>query len=1048
MESTSTIIDQQTPPVIPSSSRRKQSKPNRLEHVVLETPSTCDTINSSSILPPLTQYHVAAEQQEGRIGGVDDDDNNSDRVSLNCEDGSLSSHSTGEHYAMEDILNHSRRPLHQQQTRTNEKINFDENEQQEHIDHQPIGVLDFSLKFDETNKQSNRSRSINTIGKSRSLKRKHPNGSTDNGTNSTPTRIFHADAFCGICRKEFCNKYFLKTHLANKHGIFDQSVVPSVSSPSLQGNTDTTNDSNLQHPFTVISTLLHNGHEDFSSSPTSPSSDLIGNHRNPDDDNETELRSLRHEMNGVIAGDDDNNNPHDNNQDDDEQDGTNSNLLRNLPQKIATILSNDNNNINSISILNDNDDDDDEQQDRITNSPTNSLDYQQQTPSSSQTSILPSTTNLSRQSSAKLPEDFCDICQKHFCNKYYLRKHKLDVHGVQTDCNIKPYKRMDSNIKNSPPTTSTSQISPSIQLPSSFSNVTFNPSTVQQSLGMLLNPIFSPLVQSQTNSEQTSSNKRRYTDNSDESSSSLSKPQFPPSLLTAASDVANVFANQLNSSTKSPTSLSKSQISTCHLCSKKFQTNDYLQLHLMNKHQITPDIQNYDSQQRTKLSNLIKSSNGTLNSNTVKKIKLETNETLSSTTTTVIKASSPIDVITSTNNPSAVIPGIVDTYFAAKMADRVSCDICHKQVCNKYFLKTHKFKVHGITMDLLAPSSSNPLVKSETMEDNIEQQESRSSFDGSPPQLVVDEINPNNTEPGVIPSPDALTASVNTFIGTNNNNNTNTTNDSVEQATTSNCKICSKSFPTKFLHVHMNNVHGIQQPPIILTNGTTNTKIQLTSNTIKRPLTNGNNNVRLKQTPQVQLRVTCQVCKKELCNKYFLRAHMRNVHNISVDDLRLVQQQSLTSQLSPLSDQSSSKGTLSLSSNILSLTSTNPTDINLISGLKHSSSLNDNDLNGHTTDSNDSESLNHLLPSVTTTTTTNQLGTNDNNNNNNQLLSMQPFLVESDDDLYKDLFVPCMVYLPCRHRVTKPLEVSLRLKPVDNTTSTTTKTTTTTAVAD
>jgi hypothetical protein len=227
-----------------------------------------------------------------------------------------------------------------------------------------------------------------------------------------------------------------------------------------------------------------------------------------------------------------------------------------------------------------------------------------------------------------------------------------------------------------------------------FVSFLFLASSVQQSLGMLLNPIFSPLVQSQTNSEQTllSSNKRRHTDNSNESSSSsssLSKPQFPPSLLTVASDVANVFVNQLNSSTTTtPTTIlsSKSQISTCHLCGKKFQTNDYLQLHLMNKHQIT-DIQNYDSQQqRTKLSTLIKSSNGTLNSNTVKKIKLETNETPSSTTpttttttTTVIKASSPIDTITSPN-PSAVIPGIVDTYFAAKMADRVSCDICHKVI--------------------------------------------------------------------------------------------------------------------------------------------------------------------------------------------------------------------------------------------------------------------------------------------------------------------------------------------------------------------------------
>lgn len=127
-------------------------------------------------------------------------------------------------------------------------------------------------------------------------------------------------------------------------------------------------------------------------------------------------------------------------------------------------------------------------------------------------------------------------------------------------------------------------------------------------------------------------------------------------------------------------------------------------------------------------------------------------------------------------------------------------------------------------------------------------------------------MNTSNTEPGVIPSPDTLTNSVNTFIGTNNN----TSNGSVEQATSSICEICSKSFPTKFLHVHMNNVHGIQQQPIT-SNGTANTlstnKNILVTNTLKRPLTNGNNitgntNVRLKQTPQVQLRVTCQVCKK------------------------------------------------------------------------------------------------------------------------------------------------------------------------------------------
>jgi hypothetical protein len=180
---------------------------------------------------------------------------------------------------------------------------------------------------------------------------------------------------------------------------------------------------------------------------------------------------------------------------------------------------------------------------------------------------------------------------------------------------------------------------------------------------MLLNPIFSPLVQSSTSNEQQnfSTNKRRYTDSSNESSSS--KSQY------ISSDVANVFANQI------VTNNSKSQISTCNLCGKKFQSNDYLQLHLMNKHQIKTDIQ-----RTTKLSNLIKTSNDSLNNNnnTIKKIKLETNETPPPPTTiNVIKASSPINAITSPN-PSTVVPGIVDTYFAAKMADRVSCDICHK----------------------------------------------------------------------------------------------------------------------------------------------------------------------------------------------------------------------------------------------------------------------------------------------------------------------------------------------------------------------------------
>ena len=182
---------------------------------------------------------------------------------------------------------------------------------------------------------------------------------------------------------------------------FQHQTIPSLLTSSTEP-TDTNNDSNIQHPFTVISTLINNDHDDLTSS--SPSSDMIQNNH---DEHENELGSLRLQMNGVIAGDDDINNNHneDENDDDDEQDGTISKSLINLPQQIATILCNDNINMNTIKT-------DDDQRVITANSPTNNLDFQ---------SSLSITTNLSRLSSTKILEDFCDICQKHFCNKYYLR---------------------------------------------------------------------------------------------------------------------------------------------------------------------------------------------------------------------------------------------------------------------------------------------------------------------------------------------------------------------------------------------------------------------------------------------------------------------------------------------------------------------------------------------------------------------------------------------------------------------------------------------------
>lgn len=49
-----------------------------------------------------------------------------------------------------------------------------------------------------------------------------------------PPRIFNPEAYCDLCCKEFCNKYFLKTHRANKHGIYDGSEPQPAAPPPSQ----------------------------------------------------------------------------------------------------------------------------------------------------------------------------------------------------------------------------------------------------------------------------------------------------------------------------------------------------------------------------------------------------------------------------------------------------------------------------------------------------------------------------------------------------------------------------------------------------------------------------------------------------------------------------------------------------------------------------------------------------------------------------------------------------------------------------------------------
>lgn len=154
----------------------------------------------------------------------------------------------------------------------------------------------------------------------------NPNGVPNLGTpgvggKGSAGTVFQREAYCEICQREFCNKYFLKTHKANIHGIVDP------------------NDSNSKALFMAKV-----------SQPQPPK-------------------------------------------------------LNNTSPKHEPLVSSLSSHVSSLPKLT-----------PASNPITSSKPSQPQQPP----------TNDSM-------EDFCAICQKHFCNKYYLKKHKVDVHNIRPD---------------------------------------------------------------------------------------------------------------------------------------------------------------------------------------------------------------------------------------------------------------------------------------------------------------------------------------------------------------------------------------------------------------------------------------------------------------------------------------------------------------------------------------------------------------------------------------------------------------------------------------
>ncbi|CAF1195011.1 unnamed protein product [Rotaria sordida] len=358
----------------------------------------------------------------------------------------------------------------------------------------------------------------------------------------------------------------------------------------------------------------------------------------------------------------------------------------------------------------------------------------------------------------KLSEDYCEICQKRFCNKYYLRKHKGECHGVYTDY-IKSLQKSanESPVKNN-------NTSRPMQVPSNNSNM------------LLINSFYLPTPPTTTDIKSIFPTTTTTTTTT---SSSSSPPPPPP----------------LNNFPKVDTTKISSQrtIRRCNVCQQEFRNKALLRMHMNTFH---PN--------ETNKKNLNNNNNTTTTNNNKQNIKQSSIPTLSLPPSNnlgflqpYVDTTSPLAHKLVAGQASQTSYGILhDSYFCAKMADRVVCEICNKQVCNKYFLKTHKAKVHGIingtnnisngntdnTPPTMVPTNnlqqtlSTDIIKSPTTENHQDEQIENDTEHASPESNEINELNIENTD---------------TY-----------------------CSICKKDFSTKYLYFfHMQTIHNDTSDP-------------------------------------------------------------------------------------------------------------------------------------------------------------------------------------------------------------------------------------------
>ncbi|XP_011158715.1 uncharacterized protein LOC105195149 [Solenopsis invicta] len=467
-----------------------------------------------------------------------------------------------------------------------------------------------------------------------------------------PVKIFNPDAYCDMCNKEFCNKYFLKTHKANKHGIYVDSPTPTTESLNISGG----------NVFAV--TNFHAGNASVKlESPSTPPQKRFRN-----EDSAKKHKPKTHNDSPI----------------DQQLDG----------QQISVSQSED---------------------DRVTprDSPSGMEAFMKQEYGVEQedATFMPAPRHLSPQSiqqardsgfSADLlrrlgvlnPEAFCEICCKEYCNKYFLRTHKMKRHGIV----VQDTERSPSNPGTAVTTWHQVQTSPlNLIVSEAATGTESNDRSGEEyeckscDIRFQTIDLYQAHCRKLHESEERGSPKQEYDlNNSDQRTDTISEDL----------QKLQTMIMQLNG-------LDSGKGLSCAVCSRECDSRSALRVHMATEHGVVGDETTSSPQ---KSPTVISTVFCTLcekdypSQDALRRHISEEHQPIVSTAITLPTLPPTVIASSASSTPTSQTPSGQTTTMTEKKVSSLTptssyCEICNKELCNKYFMKTHMQRMHGIEIE-------------------------------------------------------------------------------------------------------------------------------------------------------------------------------------------------------------------------------------------------------------------------------------------------------------------------------------------------------------